>query len=83
MMNTVMQQQIENVDEIISRIFEIARKKVEGMKRNILYSKEKEKARAKILYSKIQIRKLRGIQIDEEIMKKDNMKLKWKEQNLS
>lgn len=71
MMNSATWQQIENVDEMASRIFDIARKKVEGMTRNIPYSQEKKKARALILFSKMQLRKLRGIKVDE--------KLKWME----
>jgi len=42
--------QMEQIDEILTRIFIVALKKVEGMKRNVPYSKEKVKRRANLLY---------------------------------
>ena len=70
MRNSATWQQIENVGETTSRMFDIARKKVEGMKRNMPCSQEKKKIRAMMLCSKTQIRKLKGTKVDEEIMKK-------------
>jgi len=61
---------IEVVDEIISRVLETARKKVEGMKRNIPFSREKMRIRAKMLYARMQLRKLKGGRVDVEIMRK-------------
>jgi len=63
-------QRIENVDQVISKILDGARKKVEGMKRNIPFSQEKKTARALVLYAKMQIRKLKGVRVDEEVMAK-------------
>ena len=63
-------QQIETIDQTISKILEVARKKVEGMKRNIPYSNEKKETRALVLYAKMQIRTLKGIKVDKEIMSK-------------
>jgi len=40
------------------------------MKRNVPYSNEKKRYRASLLYSKIQLRKYKGIVVDEDIMKK-------------
>ena len=44
---------MEKMDEIIIRIFNVVLRKVEGMKRNIPYSEEKEKRRAEVLYRKM------------------------------
>ena len=43
MMNTATWQQIENINKIISRIFDIARKKVEGMKKIFHIQKKRKK----------------------------------------
>ena len=61
---------MEQIDIIITRMLNTATKKVEGMKRNIPYSKEKRKRRATVLYYKAVLRKMKGIAIDEEIMEK-------------
>ena len=61
---------IEKMDEMITKIFQVALRKVEGMKRNVPYSKQKEKQRAKLLYRKMQVRRLKGILIDNEVMEK-------------
>ena len=61
---------IECVDETITRTFNNARKKVEGMKRGILYSAEKARVRDTILYWKAYIRRNRGGIVDVEVMNK-------------
>ena len=40
------------------------------MKRNILYSLEKEKRRANVLYRKMQLQKMKGIVVDKELIEK-------------
>ena len=70
MMKSTIYHQIETVDIIIIKIINTATKKVEGMKRNVPYSNEKKRCRASLLYSKIQLRKCKGIVVDEDIMKK-------------
>ena len=40
---------MEQVDKLITRILNTARKKVEGMRRNMPHSKEKEKRRSMLL----------------------------------
>ena len=40
------------------------------MKRNVLYSEEKEKRRVNVLYRKIQLRKLKEIIIDKKAIEK-------------
>ena len=49
--------QLETIDEIITYIFTSVRKKVEGLKRNIPFSNEKEKRRSTMIIWKTLIRK--------------------------
>ena len=51
--------QMEQVDEIITRIFTTALKKVEGMKRTVPYSNEKMKRRVTLLYWKMKLRQIK------------------------
>ena len=44
---------MEKIDKLLMRIFNVALRKVEGIKRNVPYSSEKEKRRANVLYQKI------------------------------
>ena len=62
--------QMEQIDQILTRIFTVALKKVEGMKRSVPYSKEKEKRRANLLYLKMKLRKAKGKVVDRELMEK-------------
>jgi len=62
--------QMEQVDEILTRIFNVATKKVEGMRRNILFLSEKERQRAALLYCKMQLRKCKEIAVDNKLMVK-------------
>ena len=55
-MNVLNHEDIERIDNLITRILNTARKKVEGIKRNIPFSKEKESQRATKLYWKAYIR---------------------------
>jgi len=52
-------EEIECIDELITRILNEARKKVEGMKRGVPYSREKARIRDTILYWKAYIRRTR------------------------
>ena len=61
---------IKTIDELIMRIFKVVRKKVIGVRRTVLYSREKVKRRDTILFWKAKIRKLKGKVVDEEVMKK-------------
>ena len=62
--------QMEQIDEILTRIFTVALKKVEGMKRTVPYSKEKVKRRANLLYWKMKLRKIKRKVVDKELMEK-------------
>ena len=62
--------QMEQIDEILTRIFTAALKKVEGMKRTVPYSKEKVKRRANLLYWKMKLRKIKRKVVDKELMEK-------------
>ena len=57
---------IEIVDELITKIFDQARKKIEGIDRRVPYSQEKAKARETISVWKAVIRKLQSKTINEE-----------------
>ena len=59
---------MERIDTIITTISNTATKKVEGMKRNILYSHEKEVRRSELLYWKMMLRKQTGKIINNIIM---------------
>ena len=50
MINHSLKYQIEIIDKLIIRILNIARKRVEGIERNIPYSQEKGKCRAVLLH---------------------------------
>ena len=63
-------QEIEQIDELIARILNVAQKKVEGLFRNIPYSKEKVNHQGTLLYQKSKVRKLKGGVVDEEVMSK-------------
>lgn len=62
--------QMEQMDQLLTRIFTAATKKVEGMRRNIPYSAEKMKRRANLLYWKMKLRKEEKKVVDEELMEK-------------
>ena len=49
-------QEIEQVDQTIMDILNTATKKIEGMRRTIPYSQEKEKRRSMVLYCKMKLR---------------------------
>ena len=63
-------EEIECIDELITRILNIARKKVEEMKRGVPYSLEKARIRDTILYWKAHIRRKKGRIVDVEVMEK-------------
>ena len=67
---TTIYEQIEKFDEIITRMLNTALKSVEGIKRNVPFSCEKEKRRAAVLYWKMEIRRLKGIAIDTNLKEK-------------
>ena len=58
------------MDKIITRILNMATKKVEGMKQTILFSYEKEKRRSIVLYCKMKLREMKGIVVDEDLIAK-------------
>ena len=62
--------QMKNFDNIITRMLNTATKSVEGMKRNVPFSKEKEKRRAAVLHWKIETRRLKGINVDVSLKEK-------------
>ena len=66
--------EIEVVDEIMTRMLQVATKKVEGMKRSIPFSQEKESRRSAVLYYKMKIREMKGVAIDSEL--KDKRKVR-------
>ena len=72
-------QELEQVDEIITRMLNNAAKKVEGMKRSMPHSKEKEKRRSMVLHCKMKLRELKGSVIDIEL--KDKRREKAEMQN--
>ena len=49
-------------------ILNTATKKIEGMRRTIPYSQEKEKRRSMVLYCKMKLRQLKGVAIDVDLM---------------
>ena len=63
-------EEIEYIDELITRILNIARKKVEGMKRGVPYSLEKARIRDTILYWKAHIRRNKKGIVNVEVMEK-------------
>ena len=67
---TTTYKQMEKFDKIITRMLNTALKSVEGMKRNVPFSCEKEKRRAVVLYWKMEIRRLKGIAIDTNLKEK-------------
>ena len=55
------------------RILGTVWKKVEGMRRNVLYSYEKEKRRSALLYWKTKVRILKGNVVDQGMMEKQKI----------
>ena len=62
--------QIEKFDKLATRILNAATKSVEGIKRNVPHSKEKEKQRAAVMCWKMEIRKMKGIVVDDQLKEK-------------
>ena len=58
-------------------------RKVEGIKRNVPYSEEKEKRSTNVLYRKMQLRKLRGIIIDKELIEKRKWEAEINEEEIN
>ena len=56
--------ELEQIDETITTILNTATKKVEGMRRTIPFSNEKEKRRSMVLYCKMKLRQLKGAAVD-------------------
>ena len=67
---TITHGQMEHFDEIITRMLNAATKSVEGMRRNVPFSKEKEMRRAAALHWKMEIRRIKGINVDEQLKEK-------------
>ena len=61
----------------------MALRKVEGIKRNVPYSSEKEKRRAAVLCRKMQICKLKGIVVDKELIEKRRKEAELNDEELS
>ena len=66
--STLSYQQIEHIDNVVTTMLNQARKKVEGMKRNISYSQEKAKRSGTMLFWKSKIRQLKGKPVDTDAM---------------
>ena len=64
MENSFSNQEIETIDEVITRMFTATTKKVEGMKRNVPCSKEKEKRKSLVSCYKMRMRELKGGIVD-------------------
>ena len=56
---------MEKFDELVKRILNAATKSVEGIKCNTPHSKEKEKQGAAVMHWKVEIRKMKGIVVDD------------------
>ena len=69
--NNPLHHEMEQVDKLVTRILNTAKKKVEGMRRNVPCSKEKEKRRSVVLCLKEVLRLKRGIAIDDGMMEKN------------
>ena len=61
---TATNEQIEQFDQLITRMLNAATRSVEGMKWNVQFLKEKEKRRAAVLCWKMEIRRIKGMQVD-------------------
>ena len=61
-------QQIEYIDNVVTTMLNQARKKVEGMTRNIPYSYEKAKRWGTMLFWKSKIRQLKGKPVDVDAL---------------
>ena len=61
-------QKLKQMDQSIIMILNKARKKVEGISRNIPYSKEKELWWSTKLYQKYKVKQLQNKHIDEDIL---------------
>ena len=64
---TYSNEEIEMVDELITRMLNVSTKKVEGIKRTVPYSKEKEKRRSMVLYYKMIIKEFKGGLVDQDL----------------
>ena len=69
-MNFPSNEQIEQVDKVITSLLMNATKSVQGIKRNIPFLKEKEEVRAAKLFWKDYIKKIEGNRVDETKMNK-------------
>ena len=68
--NRVTAQEMNELDDMITYVLTVARKKVEGNKRNVPYSKLKQVKYSTTKYIKALIRKKQGKQIDEGALKR-------------
>ena len=60
-------EELEIVDNLITKMLQISTRKVEGMNRGIPYSLEKEKRRCRVLYYKMAIKEYKGKMVDYEL----------------
>ena len=67
---SITEQEIERLDETIGFVLDSARKYVEGMKRNVPYSKKKMKLRAKKNFYISRLKQLDGRRIDKQAMRR-------------
>jgi len=70
MKTSLSNQEIENIDEVVTRMLNEARKKVEGQLCNIPYSDEKIKQLGMLMFWKAKVRQLKGIPVDNEVLEK-------------
>ena len=67
--NNQLNHEMEQVDKLVTRMLNTARKKAEGMRRDVPHSKEKEKRYVALCLKEV-LRLKRGIAGDEVMMKK-------------
>ena len=63
-------EEIEIIDESITKVLNAATRKVEGPRRNILYSVEKVRRQGTLLFWKEKVRQLKRISINNEVLQK-------------
>jgi len=68
--STLTYEEIETIDNLITKVLNAATNKVEGQSRNIPYTKEKVKRQGTMLFWKAKIWQLKGIPVDKEVLRK-------------
>ena len=76
-------EEIEKIDNLITQIFRDATRKVEGIKRRIPYSHQKEKVRSKVLYCKMKLRQIQGKVVDNDLMESRRVKAEMENEEIN